>query len=72
MCSSLFVHQAVDDSIQLRKDGKEDEREKKVTSKDRAGYRASTPRMVGRPHYSCIVTSGVGVWYTSQALLNSH
>ena len=59
MFSNLFVHQVVEESILLRKYGKE--REKRMTSKDTEGFRASTPITVGRPRYSCNGTSGVGV-----------
>ena len=62
MFSNLFVHQVVEESILLRKHGKEGE--KRMISKDTEGFRASTNRMVGRPRYSCNDTSGVGVWYT--------
>ena len=38
MFSNLIVHQAVDESVLLRKDGREDDREQRKTSKDRKDY----------------------------------
>ena len=55
MVSNLSVHQAVDDSILLRKDGKEYEPEKRKTPKDKVRFRASPHTMGAAPTTHALV-----------------